>query len=213
MGAFFANLILPTVSYFEKDVSYFNLLGILQSTRLAMVPPYSVKNDWEVIKAFFEYRRLQELTNFSKISSFFLNYRYYAFVSYQNLVYTSLDALHYRLSTIIPVGALTSNNFKWLGVEGFVTFVVLYLSYRELFFFCSEKLKYSLVGLFLIDSFFFRQDFIRFGKFTSGLLLPASLNYYASGGSGNSILSYSAIMNVCSLNNSMKNYSFEEHLF
>lgn len=53
-GAYFADLILPGVTYTEKTATYVNTEGRVQLSRLAVSPPGLARNDWEVLRALSE---------------------------------------------------------------------------------------------------------------------------------------------------------------
>lgn len=76
-GVYYADLILPTASYLEKDGTYVNMDGRVQQTRAALTPPGFARDDWMVIRALSE-----ELGT--------------------PLPYDSLDELRTRLAEIAP---------------------------------------------------------------------------------------------------------------
>ena len=53
-GVYYADLILPTASYLEKQGTYVNMDGRVQSTRSAATPPGSSREDWMVLRALSE---------------------------------------------------------------------------------------------------------------------------------------------------------------
>lgn len=53
-GVYYADLILPTSSYLEKDGTYVNLDGRVQQTRSAVTPPGFARDDWMVLRALSE---------------------------------------------------------------------------------------------------------------------------------------------------------------
>jgi len=53
-GVYYADLILPTSSYLEKDATYVNLDGRVQQSRAAITPPGFARDDWMVLRALSE---------------------------------------------------------------------------------------------------------------------------------------------------------------
>ena len=53
-GVYYADLILPTASYLEKDGTYVNMDGRVQTTRAAVTPPGFARDDWMVLRALSE---------------------------------------------------------------------------------------------------------------------------------------------------------------
>jgi len=53
-GVYYADLILPTASYLEKQGTYVNVDGRVQTTRSALSPPGFAKEDWMVLRALSE---------------------------------------------------------------------------------------------------------------------------------------------------------------
>lgn len=53
-GVYYADLILPTSSYLERDGTYVNLDGRVQQTRSAVTPPGFARDDWMVLRALSE---------------------------------------------------------------------------------------------------------------------------------------------------------------
>ena len=53
-GVYYADLILPTSSYLEKDGTYVNMDGRVQKTRAAVTPPGFARDDWMVLRALSE---------------------------------------------------------------------------------------------------------------------------------------------------------------
>ena len=53
-GVYYADLILPTASYLEKDGTYVNMDGRVQQTRAAVTPPGFARDDWMVLRALSE---------------------------------------------------------------------------------------------------------------------------------------------------------------
>ena len=54
IGASRADLILPGATYIEKSATYVSTEGRVNTTRVACVPPYLAKEDWEIIRALSE---------------------------------------------------------------------------------------------------------------------------------------------------------------
>lgn len=50
-GAYYANVILPGVTYTEKTATYVNTEGRTQQTRIAVAPPAGTREDWKIIRA------------------------------------------------------------------------------------------------------------------------------------------------------------------
>lgn len=53
-GVYYADLILPTSSYLEKQGTYVNTDGRVQQTRAAVSAPGQAKDDWMVLRALSE---------------------------------------------------------------------------------------------------------------------------------------------------------------
>jgi NADH dehydrogenase (ubiquinone) Fe-S protein 1 len=53
-GVYYADLILPTASYLEKDGSFVNMDGRVQRARAAITPPGFARDDWMVLRALSE---------------------------------------------------------------------------------------------------------------------------------------------------------------
>lgn len=53
-GVYYADLILPTSSYLEKQGTYVNMEGRVQQTRSALTSPGQSKEDWMVLRALSE---------------------------------------------------------------------------------------------------------------------------------------------------------------
>lgn len=53
-GVYYADLIIPTASYLEKDATYVNMDGRVQRTRAALTPPGFAREDWMVLRALSE---------------------------------------------------------------------------------------------------------------------------------------------------------------
>lgn len=53
-GVYYADLILPSASYLEKQATYVNVDGRVQTTRSAIAPPGFAKEDWMVLRALSE---------------------------------------------------------------------------------------------------------------------------------------------------------------
>ena len=53
-GVYYADLIMPTASYLEKDGTYVNMDGRVQQTRAALTPPGFARDDWMVLRALSE---------------------------------------------------------------------------------------------------------------------------------------------------------------
>jgi len=53
-GVYYADLILPTSSYLEKQGTYVNMDGRVQQTRVAGTPPGFARDDWMVLRALSE---------------------------------------------------------------------------------------------------------------------------------------------------------------
>lgn len=53
-GVYYADLILPTSSYLEKDATYVNMDGRVQQSRSACTPPGFARDDWMVLRALSE---------------------------------------------------------------------------------------------------------------------------------------------------------------
>merc|ERR1711935_1249090 len=53
-GAYYADLILPTSSYLEKNATYVNTDGRPQQTRAALSAPGFSQDDWMVLRALSE---------------------------------------------------------------------------------------------------------------------------------------------------------------
>lgn len=53
-GVYYADLILPTASYLEKQGTYVNMDGRVQQTRSAVTAPGFAKDDWMVLRALSE---------------------------------------------------------------------------------------------------------------------------------------------------------------
>ena len=53
-GVYYADLIIPTSSYLEKDATYVNMDGRVQRTRAALTPPGFARDDWMVLRALSE---------------------------------------------------------------------------------------------------------------------------------------------------------------
>jgi NADH dehydrogenase (ubiquinone) Fe-S protein 1 len=53
-GANRADLIFPGAAYVEKSATYVSTEGRVNTTRVACVPPYLAKEDWEIIRALSE---------------------------------------------------------------------------------------------------------------------------------------------------------------
>lgn len=56
-GAAVADVILPGAAYTEKDATFVNTEGRVQTTRTAVTPPGKARVDWEIIRALSEVRR------------------------------------------------------------------------------------------------------------------------------------------------------------
>jgi len=76
-GAYFADIVLPGVSYVEKSTTYVNTEGRVQVTRLAVSPPGQARNDWEIIRALSE-------------------------ESGQTLPYDTIEEIRYRIAELAP---------------------------------------------------------------------------------------------------------------
>ena len=55
-GASIADVILPGAAYTEKDATFVNTEGRVQTTRTAVTPPGKARVDWEIIRALSEVR-------------------------------------------------------------------------------------------------------------------------------------------------------------
>ena len=53
-GVYYADLILPTASYLEKDATYVNMDGRVQQSRAAITSPGFARDDWMVLRALSE---------------------------------------------------------------------------------------------------------------------------------------------------------------
>lgn len=53
-GVYYADLIMPTSSYLEKDATYVNMDGRVQQSRSACTPPGFARDDWMVLRALSE---------------------------------------------------------------------------------------------------------------------------------------------------------------
>jgi len=53
-GVYYADLILPSASYLEKEATYTNTDGRVQRTRAALGPPGYARDDWMVLRALSE---------------------------------------------------------------------------------------------------------------------------------------------------------------
>lgn len=83
-GVYYADLILPTSSYLEKQGTYVNTDGRVQSTRAAVSSPGQSKDDWMVLRALSEemeiplpYDSLDELrTRVAELAPHLVKYDY-----------------------------------------------------------------------------------------------------------------------------------------
>lgn len=53
-GAYFADVVLPGAAYTEKSATFVNTEGRAQTTRAAVPPPSSAREDWKIIRALSE---------------------------------------------------------------------------------------------------------------------------------------------------------------
>ena len=53
-GVYYADLVIPTSSYLEKDASFVNMDGRVQQSRSACTPPGFARDDWMVLRALSE---------------------------------------------------------------------------------------------------------------------------------------------------------------
>lgn len=83
-GAYFADLVIPTASYLEKQGSYVNFEGRVQQTRAAIAPPGHSREDWMIFRALSEelgsplpYDSLDELrTRMAELAPHLVKYEY-----------------------------------------------------------------------------------------------------------------------------------------
>jgi NADH dehydrogenase/NADH:ubiquinone oxidoreductase subunit G len=53
-GIYYADVVLPSATYTEKDATYVNTEGRVQVTRLVVQPPGQAKEDWKILRALSE---------------------------------------------------------------------------------------------------------------------------------------------------------------
>lgn len=87
--ATFSNLILPGVTFLEKDGLYLNLLGFVQQTNKITNLYKHSKLDWEIFKALYFYKFLQYKFNFSIFFSFYEVFNFFISLISYNKFYTS----------------------------------------------------------------------------------------------------------------------------
>lgn len=98
-GVYYADLILPTASYLEKDGSYVNMDGRVQTTRAAVTPPGFSREDWMVLRALSEelgiplpYDSLDEVrTRLAELAPHLVKYDYIEPSGFENLAHAVND--------------------------------------------------------------------------------------------------------------------------
>jgi len=98
-GVYYADLILPTASYLEKDGSYVNMDGRLQMARSAATPPGFAREDWMVLRALSEelgtplpYDSLDEVrTRLAELAPHLVKYDYIEPSGFDNLAHAQND--------------------------------------------------------------------------------------------------------------------------
>jgi len=92
-GVYYADLILPTASYLEKQGTFVNMDGRVQSTRNAATPPGFAREDWMVLRALSEelgtplpYDSLDEVrTRLAELAPHLVKYDYIEPSGFENL--------------------------------------------------------------------------------------------------------------------------------
>jgi NADH dehydrogenase (ubiquinone) Fe-S protein 1 len=77
-GAYFADIVLPSACYTEKNATYINTEGRAQRTRAAVTPLKGAREDWKIVRAISE-------------------------VVGARLPYDNIEQLHQRMAEISPV--------------------------------------------------------------------------------------------------------------
>jgi len=188
-SVFYADLILPSASFMEKNATFLNLEGRIQKSKFILYPPVQSRIDWLIINNLkFSYFVCKFLVNSFNNLLLEVNNKNLSFFelidipislesSYNKNFYNSVEKLYEKMNQLIPNFFFRINN--------------------QLIFF-DVKFIVNLNNTLL--SFFNQLNF-----FNNLIFLSNNLNHYLV----NSSLRSSKIMSLCGSHFSKKQYNFE----